>query len=234
MNCEMMDSIRQRILNIQNELPPSVTLIAVSKTKPEEMIEDAFEEAGQRHFGENRVQELVRKAENLPADCIWHAIGHLQRNKVKQVIPHVAWIHAVDSHRLLDEVQRRAAESLTAGLREAPVQVLLQVHIAQEEAKFGLTHDECERWVDSGDLESLEGVVVRGLMGMATFTDDERQVGREFKGLRALYERLEKGRSQFDTLSMGMSGDWPIAVDEGSTMIRVGSAIFGARKAPSP
>lgn len=227
-----MQTIRQRILTIREALPPEVTLIAVSKTKPEEMLEEAYEEAGQRHFGENRVQELVRKAEGLQGDYVWHAIGHLQRNKVKQAIPHAAWIHAIDSERLLDEVQRRAAEALAGGLRTAPVQVLLQVHIAAEEAKFGLTHDQCERWVDSGVLESLDGVVVRGLMGMATFTDDERAVGKEFRGLRQLFDRLSGGRPAFDTLSMGMSGDWRIAVDEGSTMVRVGSAIFGERNIP--
>lgn len=224
-----MESIRQRILSIRAELPPEVTLIAVSKTKPEAMLEEAYHDADQRHFGENRVPELVRKAEGLAGDFVWHAIGHLQRNKVKLLMPHVAWIHAIDSERLLDEVQRRAAEAMVENLRQEPVQALLQVHIAEEEAKFGLSHDECERWLDSGALEALDGMVVRGLMGMATFTDNERQIGQEFRGLRALYDRLAPGRPQFDTLSMGMSGDWRIALEEGTTMIRVGSSIFGAR-----
>lgn len=222
-------SIRTNIESIRASLPAHVTLVAVSKTKPEPMLEEAYHEAGQRHFGENRVQELVRKAEGLEGDYIWHAIGHLQRNKVKAAIPHVSWIHAIDSERLLDEVVRRSAEALSSRIRTTPVDVLLQVHIADEVEKFGFTHDECERFVDSGAIEGIDGVRVRGLMGMATFTDNERQVGREFAGLRALFERLSVDRPGFDTLSMGMSGDWRIAVDEGSTMVRVGSAIFGAR-----
>ncbi len=210
-------------------------LVAVSKTKPAAMIR-AYHEAGQRIFGENRVQELVAKRPELPADVQWHAIGHLQRNKVKQIAPFVALVHAVDSERLLAEIHRQAER---AG-RVIPV--LLQVHIAAEESKFGWSPDELLPWLETGAWRDLPGAEIRGLMGMATFTEDLDRVRGEFRTLRGLFEACRAGvfadRSgpsaegpppPFRELSMGMSGDWEVAVEEGATLVRIGSALFGAR-----
>ena len=206
-------------------------LVAVSKTKPAAMIE-AFYQAGQRLFGENRVQELQEKQPILPSDIAWHAIGHLQRNKVKYIAPYVAMIHAVDSERLLAEVHKQA-EKLG---RKIPV--LLQVHIADEQSKFGWAPDELLPWLESGAWRSYPAAELHGLMGMATFTEDLEQVRSEFRGLRQLFEAcrqspmaanaIEAG-GPFRELSMGMSGDWEIAVEEGATLVRIGSSLFGAR-----
>ncbi len=216
---------------VREAVPSSVEVIAVSKTKPIEAVEVAYA-AGARSFGENRVQELVGKHEALtdPAGgrssefegLDWHQIGTLQKNKVKYIAPFVGLIHAVDEEGLLAEIDKRAA---TCGRR---IPALLQLHIAQESSKFGLSEAELEALVDQLDGGAWPHVEVKGLMGMATFTSDEGQVAQEFGGLRKLFDRLAPGRG-WDTLSMGMSGDWRIAVEEGSTMVRIGSSIFGTR-----
>jgi pyridoxal phosphate enzyme (YggS family) len=215
-------SIHERITSIREGLPEDVTLVAVSKTKPKERIEEAMA-AQQLDFGENRVQELQEKEASLPKSIRWHQIGHLQTNKVKAIIPFVHLIHAVDSEHLLKEIDRRARNF------GRTVDVLLQVHIAQEEAKYGWKAPELEQYMEESALSSYEHVRIRGLMGMATFTPDHQQVAKEFKTLRQLYDTLLPSNPNWDTLSMGMSGDWEIAIDEGSTMIRVGSSIFGGR-----
>ena len=226
-----MQEIGAAWTSVREAVPDHVTVVAVSKTKPVEAVVAAHA-AGARVFGENRVQELVGKHETLThpdapcrgeyPDLHWHQIGTLQRNKVKYIAPFVSLIHAVDQVSLLDEIDKRAA---AAGRR---IPALLQVHIAEEQTKFGFGAEDlpavCDR-LDAGDWAHVE---VTGLMGMATFTPDKAQVGREFAGLRRQYEALGAGRN-WDTLSMGMSGDWRIAVEEGSTMVRIGSAIFGSR-----
>jgi hypothetical protein len=211
-NVEALNSIR-------TALPSTVTLVAVSKTKPVSDIEAAYAE-GVRDFGENRVQELVEKQPALPSDIRWHAIGHLQTNKTKVVAPIASLVHAVDSTRLFEALAKHATD---------PLDVLLQVHIAREDSKHGFSKNELLEHLERG-LLSHPQLKIRGLMGMATFTDDELQIAKEFRGLRKVFDEVsgELG-SGFDTLSMGMSGDWKIAVDEGSTLIRVGSAIFGSR-----
>ena len=217
--------------SVRDAVPNHVTVVAVSKTKPVEAVVEAHA-AGARVFGENRVQEMVGKHETLThpdsqqheryPELQWHQIGTLQRNKVKYIAPFVSLIHAVDQVSLLDEIDKRAA---TAGRR---LQVLLQVHIAEEQTKFGFGVDDLPAVCDRLDAGNWPHVDVTGLMGMATFSPDTAQVGREFAGLRRQFETLGAGR-QWSTLSMGMSGDWHIAVEEGSTMVRIGSAIFGSR-----
>ena len=211
----------ERLLRFREQVPAHVTLVAVSKTRPLGDLVEAYA-AGQRDFGENRVQELLEKAPGLPPDARMHHIGHLQTNKVKALLPAVFLIHGIDSERLLAEVSRRAEE------RGQPADVLLQVHIAQEEQKWGWEAAELEEAWAGGLGQRYPGVRVRGLMGMATFTEDRTQIRREFRGLRELHDRI-RAAGGGEVLSMGMSGDWDIAVEEGSTMIRVGSAIFGGR-----
>lgn len=205
-------------------------LVAVSKTQPVEVLREAYE-AGCRRFGENKVQELVAKREALPPDVEWHLIGHLQTNKVKYVAPFATLIHSVDSLRLLQEINKQAA-------RYGRVQdCLLQLHIAQEETKFGFSYEEAESLLRSDELSALTNVRLLGLMGMASNVDDEGQIRHEFRGLKQFYDRMQRESARpgvsFRELSMGMSGDWAIAVEEGSTLVRVGSAIFGARKIPA-
>ena len=217
--------IKANIADLHAELDPqNVTLIAVSKTKPAEDVLEAYE-AGQRDFGENKVQELVSKYEKLPEDIRWHMIGHLQRNKVKYIAPFVYLIHSVDSVRLLRAIQKEAEKSGRV------LNCLLQVHIAEEETKFGLDDSELEEII--GIAGELEHVSIRGLMGMATFTTDESRIRREFASLKARFNDLkEKDLPQnisMDILSMGMSGDYEIATQEGSNMVRIGSSIFGER-----
>ena len=212
------NTIKTGLAAIRTAIPEHVTLVAVSKTKPIEDIATAYAE-GHRDFGENRVAELVEKSGELPDDIRWHAIGHLQTNKAKLVTPIAHLIHAVDSIRIYDALAKSVGDGEC-------VDILLQVHIAEESSKFGFTEDELRSIL--GEVEDAESGVfgnsrvrVRGLMGMATFTDDITQIAREFKGLRRFYEEIEKGMgSSFDTVSMGMSGDWRVAIDEGSTMIR--------------
>nr|WP_299343938.1 YggS family pyridoxal phosphate-dependent enzyme [Allomuricauda sp.] len=216
-------SIRTNLENIKNKLPNEVTLVAVSKTKPTGDIMEAYE-AGHRVFGENKVQEMVQKWEELPKDIEWHMIGHVQRNKVKYMAPFVSLIHGVDSLRLLLEIDKQAKKN------NRTINCLLQIHIAEEETKFGLDETELEEILVSEEFKALENVKIVGLMGMATFTSDEKQIRKEFAFLKAIYDSLQSKLPNLNTLSMGMSGDYIIAIEEGSNMIRVGSSIFGARK----
>ena len=202
----------------QNSLPKEVTLVAVSKTKPNTAILEAYQ-AGQRIFGENKVQELAQKAEELPKDIAWHMIGHLQTNKVKFIAPFVSLIHGVDSLKLLKEINKRAEEN------NRIIDCLLQVHIATESSKFGFGIEEVESVLNQA--EEFKNIRITGLMGMATFTDDTQQVVDEFKSLKTVFDSIKN--EHITTLSMGMSGDYKLAIEQGSTMIRVGSAIFGHR-----
>ena len=214
-------SISDRLHALKAALPAHVQLVAVSKTKPVELLQEALD-AGQVDLGENRVQEMNAKAEHFDGQHVrWHHIGHLQTNKVKQAIRHAHLIHAVDSDRLLAEIDKR---SENAGLQS---RVLLQLHIAQEAQKHGMTEAELDATLNAIASAPLKHTEICGLMGMATFTDDAAQVRSEFKSLRTLFDRYNPGH--WNTCSMGMSGDWRIAVDEGSTLVRVGSAIFGSR-----
>jgi hypothetical protein len=215
-------SVRENLSRILKTIPDSVTLVAVSKTKPNELIMEAYE-GGHRDFGENYVQELVSKYEQLPKDLRWHFIGHLQSNKVKYISPFVHLIHGIDSLKLLKEVDKQAAKS------KRKINCLLQVHIASEETKFGFSAEECSELVRSGEIEKIRNVNVCGLMGMATNTEDEKHIREEFRGLRQLLLRLQELKPEMKTLSMGMSSDYRMAIEEGSTMIRIGSIIFGER-----
>jgi len=213
-------SIAEGLASIQNVIPSDVTLVAVSKTKPIEAIQEAYAH-GIRDFGENRPAELVGKAKELPNDIRWHAIGHLQRNKASMVAPISTLIHAVDSVRLYDELSKHAGEKLD---------VLIQIHIADEQNKHGFSSEDIKKILDTGNEFHCPNIRIKGLMGMATFTDNNSQIISEFKALRTLFDEMSPTFGKdFDTLSMGMSGDWKIAIDEGSTLIRVGSAIFGSR-----
>ena len=217
------NTIQTNIQAIRDAVPEHVTLVAVSKTQPLDAIASAYAE-GIRDFGENRVAELVEKADAFPDDVRWHAIGHLQTNKAKIVAPLSHLIHAVDSTRIY--------EALAQHKNATPLDVLLQVHIAEETSKFGFLEDALREMFALSGNETFGNTSIRikGLMGMATYTKDTSQIAKEFKGLRSLFDELAPTMgTDFDTLSMGMSGDWNIAIDEGSTMIRVGSAIFGAR-----
>ena len=205
---------------IKAELKDRIQLVAVSKTKPAEEIMTLYS-FGQRDFGENYVQELVDKQGSLPADIRWHFIGHLQSNKVKYIAPFVHLIHGVDSLRLLKEIDRQAAR------HGRVIDCLLQVHIAREETKFGLDAAELDQLMNGPDLSALQNIRVRGLMGMASFTEDQGKVREEFKGLKILFDKYFQGGD--DILSMGMSGDYTIAMEEGSTMVRIGSLLFGKR-----
>ena len=211
-------SVRNQILHYKKRLADNVHLVAVSKTKPNDLILEAYE-AGQRIFGENKVQELVEKEQSLPNDIEWHMIGHLQTNKVKYIAPFVSLIHAVDSIKLIEEINKRAKNN------NRVIRCLLQLHIAKESSKFGLNKE--------GILEILESkfsnVSIVGLMGMATFTSDEKQIREEFKYLKGFYDELKEQHPGFSILSMGMSGDYDIAIEEGSNMVRIGSSIFGSR-----
>ena len=203
----------------------NITLVAVSKTKPASDILDLYN-LGHRDFGENYVQELQEKQEQLPKDIRWHFIGHLQSNKIKYVAPFVHLIHGIDSFKLLKEVNKQAKKI------DRTINVLLQVHIAQEETKFGLDENELDEIFTSTELPELNNVNIQGLMGMASFTDDQEKIRNEFKHLKRLfdkYARLKTQNSKLETLSMGMSADYPLAIEEGSTMVRIGSLIFGER-----
>lgn len=221
-----MSHIQEEIRRITAELPTCTRLVAVSKYHPEACIKEAYE-AGQRIFGESHVQELVRKHDALPTDIEWHFIGHLQTNKVKYIAPFVSLIHAVDSMKLLREIERQAEK---AGRR---ISVLLQLHVAQEETKFGFTPEKCRTLLKEGEWKTLGHVGICGLMCMASNTDDMEQVRREFRTAHELFLELKaeyfSSNPDFKECSWGMSHDYPIAVDEGSTLIRVGSKIFGER-----
>jgi pyridoxal phosphate enzyme (YggS family) len=212
---------------VLNELKGyNAKLVAVSKTKPNEAIE-AFYDQGQRIFGESKVQELTAKEEVLPKDIEWHMIGHLQRNKVKYMAPFVSLVHGVDSERLLNEIDKQAKKN------ERKIKVLLQMHIAEEETKFGLDKNELEQLLNNYLGKEEQNLEICGLMGMATNTDNTSQVAKEFAGLKNLFDELKStifsGAEQFKEISMGMSGDYKIALDQGSTLVRIGSMLFGER-----
>lgn len=219
--------IAENIRQMKASLPAGVTLVAVSKFHPVEALREAYD-AGQRVFGESRAQELVAKRKALPEDIEWHFIGPLQSNKVKDIVPFVRLIHSIDSRKLLEEVDKQARK------HERVVDVLLEIHVAREESKHGFTPEECEALLGDEAVARLEHVRVRGLMAMASLTDDERRIREEFRTVRELFEKLRDGvcrdNASFTVLSMGMSHDYPIAIEEGSTMIRVGTHIFGERE----
>ena len=218
--------IQDNIREVLSTLPDGVRLVAVSKFHPVEALQEAYD-GGQRIFGESKVQEMTTKHEQLPTDIEWHFIGHLQTNKVKYIAPYVALIHGVDSYKLLCEINRQ-------GQRVGRIiPCLIQLHVAQEETKFGFTPDECLQMFEEGEWRTLPYVNIRGLMGMASNTDDMVQVRREFSTLGKTFSQVREkyfsDRAEFCELSMGMSDDYPIAIEEGSTLVRVGSRIFGHR-----
>ena len=219
-------NIRENIRNITAELPPQVRLVAVSKFHPNEAIEAAYQE-GQRIFGESRVQELNAKHSDLPKDIEWHFIGHLQTNKVKYIVPYISMIHAVDSFRLLQEINRQAEKI------NRFIPCLLEIHIAEEESKFGFTFESCREMLRQGEWKNLKNICIAGVMGMATNTDNEAEIKAEFRNLRLFFEELKADyfpkSETFREISMGMSHDYRLAIEEGSTLIRVGSKIFGER-----
>lgn len=224
-------NIKNNLHNLRQTLPDGCRLIAVSKTQPVSAIEEAYA-AGQRVFGENKAQELVPKYEALPKDIEWHMIGHLQSNKVKYIAPFVHLIHSVDSFKLLEEINKQGTRC------KRKIACLLQVHIATEETKFGFSSDELKELIHSGKIGALDSIQIVGLMGMASFTEDKALVRKEFKQLREVFESLKNinlpANIKMTELSMGMSGDYSIAIEEGSTMIRVGTAIFGRRNYNQP
>ena len=221
-----MPEIAANIISLKQLLSPSVRLVAVSKTRPVADIMEAYN-AGQRCFGENRVQEILQKKDHLPRDIEWHLIGHLQRNKVKFIVPFISMIQSVDSLKLLSAINEEASKISRV------VDILLQVHIAREETKFGFSREELEEMMSSAELAGLKHTRICGVMGMATFTSDFVQVQMEFRSLAELFSELKKkyfhADEHFREISMGMSGDYEIAIKEGSTIIRVGSLIFGER-----
>ncbi len=214
--------ISENIKKYKEELGENVTLVAISKTKPNSDLLEAYE-AGQRVFGENKIQEMTEKWEALPKDIQWHMVGHVQRNKVKYMAPFVSLIHAVDSLKLLKEIDKEAKKN------ERVISCLLQIKIAEEESKFGLDAEEAKEILASEEFSALKNIEVKGLMGMATFSDDEAKVKGEFDYLKSVYEDFKKDHPNFEVLSMGMSGDYKLALTCGSNMVRIGSAIFGER-----
>ena len=220
-------SIAENLLSIKNNLPEHVTLVAVSKTKPVADLMEAYN-AGQRIFGENKIQEMTEKWEEMPKDIQWHMIGHVQTNKVKFMAEYVSLIHGVDSLKLLQEINKQAQK------HNRVIDCLLQMHIAEEETKFGLDEEELNEILDfiHNKKEELTNIRIVGLMGMATFTDNQEQIKKEFSHLKSIFEKTNQlltSNFQLLTLSMGMSGDYKLAIECGSTMIRVGSSIFGGR-----
>lgn len=215
-------AIANYLNSIKQGLPNNVTLVAVSKTKPNSDVIEAYE-AGQRVFGENKIQEMTQKWEDLPKDIEWHMIGHVQTNKVKYMAEYVSLVHGVDSYKLLKEINKQAQKY------NRTINCLLQIHIAEEDTKFGLDKTELLEILNSDSFKDLSNVKVIGLMGMATFTDNQKQVRKEFKMLKSIFDLAQAKINCFNTLSMGMSGDYTIAIEEGSTMVRIGSSIFGNR-----
>jgi hypothetical protein len=215
-------NIAENIKSFKTEIPEEVTLVAVSKTKPESDILEAYN-AGQRIFGENKIQEMTEKWENLPKDIKWHMLGHVQRNKVKYMAEYVNLIHAVDSLKLLKEIEKQAKKY------DRTIECLLQIKIAEEDTKYGIDVDEANRILQSQAYRDMTHVKVVGLMGMATFTEKEEKIRKEFSFLKTTFDTFKSRYNFLHTLSMGMSGDYKIAIDCGSSMIRVGSAIFGKR-----
>jgi len=218
--------VAENLQVIKEKVPSNVTLVAVSKTKPDEAILEAYQ-AGHRDFGENKVQDLAAKQERLPADIRWHMIGHLQSNKVKYLAPFVHLLHGVDSLKLLFVINREAEKAGRV------IDCLLQIRIALEETKFGLTEEELMLLVRSDAFREMKHIRIRGLMGMATYTENSKQIREEFKHLKRIFDRLKlaqfKNQDSFDQLSCGMSGDYQLAIEEGSNLVRIGSLIFGPR-----
>ena len=220
-----MTDVQKNIEDFKSKLPKQVKLVAVSKFKPKELLMEAYD-IGFKVFGENYVQELVDKYEALPKDIEWHFIGHLQTNKVKYIAPFVSLIHSVDSFKLLKEIDKQAAKN------ERVIDCLIQIYIAKEDSKTGMDISEFEEMLDSEEFKSLQNIKIIGLMGMSTFTENQNLVKEEFSSLKKLFEKTKEHKSKnFDLkeISMGMSGDWELAVAQGSTMVRVGSSIFGSR-----
>ena len=226
-------SITQNLTEIKSQLPPHVTLVAVSKTKPAADLMEAYN-AGQRIFGENKIQEMTEKWEQMPKDIEWHMIGHVQSNKVKFMAEYVSLIHGVDSLKLLQEINKQAKK------HNRVIDCLLQIHIAEEETKFGLdeleldeiltrVYEQCEAKQVQNDKGEFENIRIVGLMGMATFTENQIQIEKEFNHLKTIFDKLKTQNSELKTLSMGMSGDYQLAISCGSTMVRIGSSIFGNR-----
>lgn len=217
--------IAENLNNIKSQLPNHVTLVAVSKTKPVADLMEAYN-AGQRIFGENKIQEMTDKWEVMPKDIEWHMIGHVQTNKVKYMAPYVSLIHGVDSLKLLQEINKHAIKN------NRVIDCLFQVYIAEEESKFGLDEQELEEILSSTEFKQLKNIRIVGLMGMATFTENQNQIEKEFKHLKTIFDKyktLNSEHCQLNTLSMGMSGDYQLAISCGSTMVRIGSSIFGNR-----
>lgn len=215
-------SIQNNLLQIKESLPQHVTLVAVSKTKPVSDLMEAYE-AGQRIFGENKIQEMADKWEQMPQDIQWHMIGHVQTNKVKFMAPFVSLIHGVDSLKLLEAINKQALKN------NRIIDCLLQIHIAEEETKFGLDEKELEHILSSDSYKNLKNIRVAGLMGMATFTENQSQIKKEFQHLKSVFDHYSVQYPQFKTLSMGMSSDYLLAIECGCTVVRIGSSIFGSR-----
>lgn len=215
-------SIALKIKELHTNLPKHVTLVAVSKTKPVSALQEAYD-AGQRIFGENKIQEMAEKWEVLPKDISWHMIGHVQRNKVKYMAEFVDLIHGVDSLKLLKEINKQAKK------HSRTINCLLQIKIAEEDSKFGMNLSDASDLLASAEFTQLENIKIVGVMGMATFTDNTEQVQKEFKNLKVTFDDLQAKYSSLEIISMGMSGDYELAIKEGSTMVRIGSSIFGAR-----
>lgn len=220
-------SVAEQITRLQKELPEGVNLLAISKYQPIEAIQEAYD-AGQRMFGENHIQEMAAKAAALPKDIQWHFTGHVQTNKIKYMAPFVNLIHAVDSFRLLREIDKHAAK------HERRIDCLLQIHIAQEDTKYGLSVDECRHLLSEEPWRELQHVRITGLMAMGSNTDDMEQVRSEFKQIKNLFDEIKEkyfpDEPSFCQISEGMTDDYPIAIEEGSTIVRIGSMIFGERK----
>jgi pyridoxal phosphate enzyme (YggS family) len=217
--------IKENLLKIKSSLPEHVTLVAVSKTKPVADLMEAYN-VGQRIFGENKIQEMTEKWEQMPKDIQWHMIGHIQTNKVKFMAPYVSLIHGVDSLKLLEEINKQALKN------NRIIDCLLQIHIAEEETKFGLDEEELNDLLTSESFKNLNNIKIVGLMGMATFTENQNQIKKEFEHLKSIFDKLELQNTkncELNTLSMGMSGDYKLAIASGSTVVRVGSSIFGGR-----
>ena len=227
LNTHLVLNIRDNLSTLKKSVPEHIRLVAVSKLQPVSALKEAYD-AGQRLFGENKVQELVFKHSNLPPDIAWHFIGHLQTNKVKYLAPFISLIHSIDSLNLFKEVNKEAKKNSRV------IDCLLQFHIATEETKFGLNIDEARGLLDSDDYKAMKNIRITGVMGMGSFSDDQILVRSEFKGLYKCFNTLKESyfnhSESFEIISMGMSGDYLIAIEEGSTMIRLGTSIFGERK----
>lgn len=218
-------SIQSNLNIIKASLPEHVTLVAVSKTKPVSDLMEAYE-TGQRIFGENKIQEMADKYEQMPKDIQWHMIGHVQTNKVKFMAPFVSLIHGIDSLKLLQEINKQALKN------NRIIDCLLQIHIAEEESKFGLDKNELNELLSSSEFKDMKNIRILGLMGMATFTEDQNQIKKEFKHLKSIFDSIKELKTEncdLNTISMGMSGDYQLAIECGSTMVRIGSSIFGGR-----